>query len=551
MRPVIAALLLCAGALPSLSQTPTFARDIAPIIYSHCAPCHRPTQPGPFPLLSYPDVRKHARQIAAVTTSRYMPPWLPEGLFGQFEGDRRLTDTQIRLIADWVKAGAPEGDATVEPATPKFPDGWQLGPPDLVLTTPKPFRVPAAGPDQFWNFIYKPQLTAPRYVRAIEIHPGTKNVHHANLILDRTGASRRREHSPGSGFGGMDFTVDRNPLDPDSHFLFWKPGTVPYSEPDGFSWVLAPGNLLVLNTHLQPSGKPEDVQPTVGIYFTDKPPTKLPILVELEADEKLSIPPGNGNFTVGDTFTVPIDCDVLAIYPHAHYLGNRLQADATLPNGSRVPLIHIPHWDLSWQAVYRYQHPVFLPRGSVISMTYSYDNSSANVRNPNNPPKRVEAGNSATDEMSHLWLQLLPHGHGDQRRIIQEAMAQHRLSKNPNDYSAWLNLGAIRLSRLDPQAAEPALRKAVALDPAQPEGHDMLGLALRQLGQSAESLHEFQLAVEHDPQYMDGRYNLAKALAARGDYRAALKNLRVVAAAYPNVSAIQDELRSVQSRAAE
>ncbi len=528
---------------------PTFAHDIAPIVYSQCAPCHRPGQPGPFPLLSYADVKKHARQIAAVTKSHYMPPWLPEGPLNQFVGDRRLTEAQIQLISDWVKAGAPEGDAANEPPPPHFAEVWQLGPPDLVLKAAKPFRLPASGPDQFWNFLYTVDLPGTRYVRAVEIRPGVSNVHHANIVLDRSGTTKRLEISPGCGFPGMDLTVDRNPLDPDSHFLFWKPGSVPYSEPAGFSWRLDPGNVLILNTHLQPSGKVEEVQPVIGLYFTDQPPTNFPILVELDADAALSIPAGAHNFMVHDDFRLPVDADVLAIYPHAHYLGKRLEGYAILPDGARKPLILIPDWDLNWQAVYRYRVPVFLPKGTVISMRFSYDNSAENPRNPNNPPKKVEAGNAATDEMSHLWLQLLPRGKGDRRRTIQEAMAEHRLSKDPNSFSACLNLGAIRLSRLDAQGAEPMLRKAVVIDPTRPEAHDMLGLAFTQLGRSDDALRQFALAVKVDPTYMDAQYNFGKALATRGEYNDSLKHLRIVAAAYPKAAAIQDELRLVESRA--
>lgn len=351
------------------SLLPSTFHDIAPIIYTNCAPCHRPGESGPFPLLTYEDVKKHARQIAAVTRSRYMPPWLPEAGYGEFQDERHLTDAQIKLIADWVRAGAPEGPASEIPP-PKLTPGWQLGTPDLILQAPRAFAVPASGPDLFWNFIFHPNLKTTRYVRAIEIKPQTRLVHHANLLIDRFGSSRKLG---AAGFPGMDFAVDRNPLDPDSHFLFWKPGTVPYVEPEGFSWRLDPGNLLILNTHLQPSGKPEQVQPTAGLYFTDKPPTHFPILIQLENDNALNIPPGDRDFVISDDFRLPVNVDALAIYPHAHYLGKLLVAYARLSDGTRKWLIRIPDWNLNWQAVYRYRQPVFLPKGTVISMRFHYD----------------------------------------------------------------------------------------------------------------------------------------------------------------------------------
>ena len=132
----------------------------------------------------------------------------------------------------------------------------------------------------------------------------------------------------------MEIRIESELFDPDSHFLFWKPGTVPYVEPDGMALRLDKGTDLVLNTHLQPSGKPELIEPSIGIYFTDKPATEHPMLLQLECDAELDIPPGDANFVVHDEFTLPLDVDVLAIYPHAHYLGKELEATATLPDGT-------------------------------------------------------------------------------------------------------------------------------------------------------------------------------------------------------------------------
>lgn len=530
-------------------KIPTWAHDIAPIVYKNCAPCHRPGQSAPFSLLSYEDVKRHARQIADVTRRRYMPPWPPEEADGDFQDERRLSDEQIRTIGEWVQAGAPPGPAADVPPAPHFASDWQLGQPDLILQAPQPFLLPASGPDVFWNFIFEPSLKTTRYVRAIEIRPGARGlVHHANLLIDRTGSTRRLEQKPGAGFPGMELAIDRNPLDPESHFLFWKPGSVPYSEPDGFSWRLNPGNFLVLNAHLQPSGKAEQVQPSIGLYFTDKPPTRFPLLIELEHDGVLDIPAGAKDFLVKDDFQLPDDADILAIYPHAHYLGKLLEAYATLPDNTRKWLIRIPDWDLNWQAVYRYREPVFLPKGSVISMRFHYDNSAANPRNPNSPPQRVGAGNRAVDEMGHLWLQVLPRGRGDHRRPLQQAIMRHQLEKYPNDFSAHLNLGALLLSRLDAQAAAGMLEAAVRIGPTHPEAHDMLGSAYQALGRTAEAVTQFRLALRVQPDYIDARYNLALALAKFGKLDEAIENFRPVAAAYPASVRLQDEFGELLAR---
>ena len=139
-------------------------------------------------------------------------------------------------------------------------------------------------------------------------------MHHANVIIDRTNSTHKI-----AGFPGMDLDIKSNVFDPPGHFLFWKPGSAPYSEPDGFAWRLEPGNELVLNAHMQPSGKPEMVQPSIGLYFTDKPPAHFPVLIQLEHDGALDIPAGAADFLVSDDFRLPMDLDVLARFiSHAH-----------------------------------------------------------------------------------------------------------------------------------------------------------------------------------------------------------------------------------------
>jgi tetratricopeptide (TPR) repeat protein len=179
-----------------------------------------------------------------------------------------------------------------------------------------------------------------------------------------------------------------------------------------------------------------------------------------------------------------------------------------------------------------YREPVFLPKDSVIHMRYHYDNSAANPRNPNHPPKRVRAGNQATDEMGHLWLQILPRGAGDHRRELQEAVMRHRLEKNPNDVVAHMNLGAILLSRLDPQAAVTSCGGGAAgTEP--PEVHNMLGLGLATLNRNADAIAQFEMAHCGRPDYASARFNLATALAKSGRIDEAIANLRQILAANP------------------
>ena len=392
-----------------------------------------------------------------------------------------------------------------------------------------------AGADVYWNFIFTADTKTTRWVRAIEIRPGNKrSVHHANLYIDRARSARAQEIAPGAGFPGMDPVIERSIFEPDDgHFLYWKPGGIPYSEPDGFAWRLDPGNDLVLNAHMLTTGKPESVRPVIGLYFTDKPRTQFPMLIQLEHDGALNIPAGAGDYLDSDDFKLPLDVDVMAIYPHAHGLGRLLEGYATPPNGEKKWLIRVPDWDRTWEAVYRYRAPVFLPRGSVISMRFHYDNSAANPRNPNQPPKRVRAGNRVTDEMGHLWLQVLPRGGRDLRMELEEALVRHRLEKYPDDFSAHLHLGGIRLARMDAQAAAAELEKAVGIEPKNPEARNMLGSAFAALGRTNDATAEFRLAIKERPDYQNARYNLARALIKSGHLDEALDLFRQVVAAYP------------------
>jgi tetratricopeptide (TPR) repeat protein len=529
---------LALAALPLSAGNITFDKDIAPILYQSCAPCHRPGEAGPFPLLSYADARKHASQLVTATARRFMPPWPPDPGYGDFADPRRLSDRQIRTIAEWVREGEPEGNAADLPAAPHFAEGWQLGPPDLVVKMPAPFTLPASGGDVFRNFVIPLNLKETHYIRAIELHPGNKRiVHHANIVIDHGRTLRSQDGVDGQpGFPGMDvITQSVGEFDPDSHFLFWKPGTVPHVEPPDMSLRLDPDTDLIFNLHLQPSGKPEQVQPSVGIYFATHPPTRFPMLVQLEHDGALDIPPGSTQFAVTDHLVLPVDAQVLGIYPHAHYLGKRIEAWATLPDGSRRWLIKIDDWDINWQAVYLYRQPIDLPKGTRLEMRIAYDNSAINPRNPNHPPKRVRGGNRSEDEMGHVWLQLLPsQAAGDGRMALQEAVMRRRLEKYPADFVAHYNLGALMLTRDKPAEAIPFFEAALKVKPTDVTARNSLSAALIADNRPEEAVRELRRILAADPRSPMPHYNLARALALQGELAGAAAEYKVYLASQPD-----------------
>jgi tetratricopeptide (TPR) repeat protein len=520
------------------SALTTFTRDIAPIVFRSCAPCHHPGEAGPFSLVTYGDAKSHARQIADVTSKRLMPPWLPSADSLRFEEDAHLSDHDIALFQKWLDDGLREGDPADLPPVPKFSSGWQLGQPDLVLHAAAPFAIPASGSDVYWNFIFRAPLNSSRFIKAIEIHPGDKRlVHHANLLVDRTQSARRQEKSPGSGFASMELQIESESFDPDGHFLFWKPGSPPIVEPPGLALRLDPENDLVLNTHLQPSGKPESVQPTIGIYFTNEPATRFPVLLQIENDRALNIPAGANNFIVSDAFTLPENVQLLALYPHAHYLCRDMLATARLPDGTEKNLIHIPRWDLNWQAVFRLAQPEPLPRGTTIVMCYRYDNSANNIANPNNPPQRVTAGNRAVDEMAHLWLQVLPETQPGQQRdprmVLQESLARHHIENNPADFEAHYNLAAMLQARGASDEAVLHYQSALVLRPGDAVVENALGAALLSSGKIPGAIQHLSAATASRPDYFDAHYNLGIARASAGEFARAAQEFAAAAKLKP------------------
>jgi len=524
----------------------TFNKDIAPIIFKNCAGCHHPGGAAPFSLLSYQDTRKHAKQIAVVTESRYMPPWLPEPGYGDFSGERRLSDDEIGIIKRWVEQGAAEGAVSDLMPAPKFNDAWQLGQPDLVIKLPAPYTLQASGSDVFRNFVIPVPVTRTRYVKAVEILPGNnKIVHHANILIDRTHSFRRIDQQDHEiGFEGMDLRVESEIFDPDSHFLFWKPGTPPFTEPTDMAWLLNKGTDLILNMHLRPSGKPEVIQPVIGIYFTDNPPSRFPMLLQLEHDGAIDIPPGMKDFIVTDDFELPVDVDALGVYPHAHYLGKDIQGFATLPDGTRKWLIRIKDWDINRQAVYRYVKPIFLPQGTIISMRYSYDNSAANVRNPNHPPQRVVAGNKSSDEMGHLWIQVLPRARDDVRIVLQESLMRQRIKKYPDDFTAHFNLGAVLQSMGKLEEGINQYKLALRTRPNDVTALNSLGSAFQSMGKIEEAISQFRLALRIKPDYGDAHYNLGNALLGQDKPDEAISHFREVLRLQPDDAPAHNDLGS-------
>ena len=446
----------------------TFSEDIAPIVFNNCTSCHRPGEAAPFTLMNYSDVRTHAKLIASVTSTRRMPPWKTEGTDFALRNDRRLNDAEIATIQKWVDAGMPEGDPKKTPAMPAFTAGWELGPPDLVVSMKDAYPVPAYGRDIYRNFVLPLDLKEDKWVRAVDFRPSARTVvHHSLFYLDDTGAARAEDAKDalagydggmGGGIGvnraGLAALLTRGSApasvdprtsgqdvgsQPDAGGMVsrvsgglggWALGARAKALPDGLAYFVPKGSDLILSTHFHPSGKEEKEASTVGLYFTDKVPTKKFTGVQLPpvfgALAGLDIPAGDKSYTIHDSFVLPVDVKAFGTGAHAHYIAKDMHLTATFPDGTVKNLLWIKDWDFAWQEQYSYKDYVLLPKGTRLDGTITYDNSADNARNPSNPPKRVTWGEQSTDEMGSVGISVVAANEAD-LPALQRAYQAHVL----------------------------------------------------------------------------------------------------------------------------
>lgn len=403
--------------------TPTFATDVAPIIWKHCVGCHRDGEIASFTLTSYDDVSSNAKSVKRAVESGYMPPWKPAAGYGNFADKRGLTQQEISTITQWIDGGAPEGDASKTPPLPQFNNGSQLGTPDLVLKMSEVWRQPGDSKDIYRNFVLPTNLTQNKTISAIEFRPGNKKVvHHALMFVDTSGAARAEDAKdplPGySGFGGPGVNVLTN-------LLGWVPGATPRFFPKSIGVTLPKGSDIILQLHYAPTTTPEDDQSSLNIFFAKEPAdreisqTSIGPLNMLNGP--LVIPADSVKKFVGTIKPAVIRADVslLAIAPHMHLLGKDCRAYAITPKGDTIHLIKINDWDFHWQGYYMFKNLLMIPKSSTIYYEATYDNTTNNPENPNTPPKTVRWGESTNDEMFLNYLLFVPYRTGDENISLE------------------------------------------------------------------------------------------------------------------------------------
>lgn len=566
-RAAVAGAFLTAGMLlttrPVVAQwrATTFTRDVAPILFANCASCHRPGEIGGFSLLAFADVRPRAAAIARVTRTRAMPPWKPDATAGiEFVGARRLSDRDIETIQQWIADGALEGDPADLPPPPRFTDGWQLGTPDLIVSAPEPLTVPPGGPDLLRNVVIPVPVEGVRWVRGFELRPDNPAVvHHANIKVDRTRTARAYDAAdPDVGFDGR---LNAGSEFPDGQFLGWTPGQLPPPLEGDTAWRFDPDSDLVVQLHLRPTERVERVRIRIGFFFAGRPPGRTPVMLRLGRQD-IDIPPGAADHRVEDSYRLPVDAQLLAIQPHAHFRAREITATATLPDGRRQTLLHIGNWDFDWQDRYRYASPLALPAGTILRIAFRYDNSSGNPKNPDFPPARVRWGQNSSDEMGDVWFQLVTSNRDDRQRLVDE-VGHKVLLEDAIGYETLIDADATS-PRLHEAAASlllsvgqigrgiDHLEAALRLDPESAEAHYNLATALAWEGHRDEAIAHLRQALASAPDHVGAHVNLGALLRARGERAGAMEQLRLAlslaprnAAAHANIGGLLLEGGSV------
>ncbi len=417
-----------------VAKTVTYTKDIAPIFFKNCAQCHQQDDIAPFSVLSYKDVRPWAKSIREKVINREMPPWHADPHFGQFANEMKLTQAEIDTIVAWVDGGAVEGKAKDLPPLPVGSDKWEIGKPDVVLTMPEAYQLPAKGADDYIYLRIPTNFTEDQWVQASEFRPGNKRVvHHAVIFIETPMMYKMAQDQAKKGGGDVhnpisliqagdrsstmyvDGTVNRTK--PDAPVLndacatnknsgsgntallsAYAPGRNADIYPTGTAKLIPAGANLIFQMHYaKTTGQPESDRTSIAFTFARQPVQKQ-IETLLVVNSMFAVPPGAENHEANACMTTRRDYELVNYMPHMHVRGKAMKYEVVYPDGKRETLLNVDRYFFNWQTLYKLKTPVALPKGARLMVTGWFDNSTKNKLNPD-PTKTVRFGEPTYDEM--------------------------------------------------------------------------------------------------------------------------------------------------------
>ncbi len=412
--------------IPSLAWSaeagsPTFYRDVLPVLQEKCQDCHRAAganfggMVAPMSLQTYEEARPWAKAIVEKTQSREMPPWDADASFhGVFKNERTLSDEQIALIKRWVDGGAAKGNPkdAPEPRTFAGDGGWQFGDPDLIAPIPQPFTVADEVDDVYTAFevdLTEAQLPQDAWITAFQCKPGTPIIHHFNCHLmapDANGKLPPKRSSP--------LSAELAPVGAGQYIGGVSSGTDSSPYPEGFGVPIKKGSRLTFDVHYhkEPGAGTAvtDATSAMGFKLTYTKPPRTIGGVPAMMNFNINIAPREASHQIGPVkTTLAGDVDVLGLMPHAHMRGDKAKFEAFYPDGTSEVLLNVPHYDFAWQTVYYYKDINRLPAGTRVEYTAWYNNSPemAAIRGFD-AEQRVTFGQKSTDEMMMGFMMASP-----------------------------------------------------------------------------------------------------------------------------------------------
>lgn len=382
---------------------PTYFKEIAPIINENCVECHRPGGLGPFSLTDFEAVKSKIKTIIAVTKSGYMPPWQADPYFRSFKNERFLDSTAIELIEKWYLTGTKKGRRKDLSITQNI--SRQKRTADLILPMNKAYVLSDKSIEDYRFFNLPTNLPKDTYLKSVEFIPGNKRVvHHSRIMIDTTNQIRGIDGL--SEYDPKALEYQKHPL-ADEFLYGWVPGNLPVSYPSGTGKKIFKNSDLILNIHYAPTSKIETDSSLIKLYFAnEKVENEIKVLTIREGDisNQPFFIPANSKPTFYVSYNLKQSVNMVSVMPHMHFIGDSFKALAVTPSGDAIPIIKIDKWDFNWQSTYLFEKPQFLPKGTIILITATYDNTSSNPKNPNIPPKDIGYGWGSTDEMMNFII---------------------------------------------------------------------------------------------------------------------------------------------------